>query len=96
MYKSEAAECKRSKEVGESARLYLKLTRHWTRAFDNSSFVRVVTHINASFASRDDGKGQSGCVVTLGNTVVHEVCWIQKIVTRDSTRAELIARSNFN
>jgi len=38
-----------------------------------------------------DGKGQSACAVMLGNTLVHEVCRKQKIVTKISTEAELAA-----
>jgi hypothetical protein len=51
----------------------------------------VVTHIDASFAIHEDGKSQSACVVTLGNTVVHETCQKQKIIARSSTEAELVA-----
>jgi len=74
---------------------YLKLAKNWTRAFDRSKFERVVTYIDASFAAHDDGKGQSACVVMLGNTVVHEACTKQKIITRNSTEAELVALSDY-
>jgi hypothetical protein len=70
---------------------YLKFTKEWTRSFDKSEFERVVTYIDASFAVHSDGKGQSACAVMLGNTLVHEVCHKQKIVTKNSTKAELVA-----
>ena len=70
---------------------YLKFTRGGTRSFDRSDFDRVTTYIDASFAIHPDGKGQSACVVMLGNTLVHEVCRKQKIVTKNSTEAELVA-----
>jgi hypothetical protein len=70
---------------------YLKFTRAWTRSFDRSKFERVATYINTSFAVHPVGKGQSACVVMLGNTLVHEVCRKQKIVTKNSTEAELVA-----
>jgi hypothetical protein len=70
---------------------YLKFTKGWTRSFDRSDFDRVTTYIDASFATHPDGKGQSACVVMLGNTLVHEVCCKQKIVTKNSTEAELVA-----
>ena len=74
---------------------YLKLTKSWTRMFDNSEFNRVMTFIDASFAMHNDGKGQSGCMVFLGNTLVHATCRKQKIVTRDSTESELVALSDY-
>jgi hypothetical protein len=44
----------------------------WTRAFDKSVFERVTTYIDASFVMHVNGKGQSACLVRLGNTLVHE------------------------
>jgi len=73
---------------------YLQLTRSWTRAIDNSSFEWVITNIDASFATQADGKGQSACLVMLGNTLVHESCRKQQIVTKNSVEAELVALSD--
>jgi hypothetical protein len=72
---------------------YLQLTKCWMRVFDSSPFDRVKTYIDASFAIHADGKSQSGCVVLLGNTLVHETCRKQKIITCNSTEAELVALS---
>jgi hypothetical protein len=73
---------------------YLQLTKTWTRVFDKSPIERVRTYIDASFAIHPDGKSQSGCTVFLGNTLVHETCKKQKIITRNSTEAELVALSD--
>jgi hypothetical protein len=73
---------------------YLQLTKAWSKVFDKSPIERVCTYIDASFAIHPDGKSQSGCTVLLGNTLVHETCRKQKIITRNSTEAELVALSD--
>jgi hypothetical protein len=55
---------------------------------------RVVCSIDAAFACHGDGKSQSACVLQLGETVVHEVCRKQKIVTKDPAEAELVGASD--
>jgi hypothetical protein len=70
---------------------YLQLTKCWTRVFERSKIDRVTIFIDASFATHTDGKSQSGCVVFLGKTLVHETCRKQRIITRNSTEAELVA-----
>jgi hypothetical protein len=74
---------------------YLNTARAWTRAFNDSPFERVVLYIDASFAANQDGKSQSACLVMLGNTLGHEACQKQKIITKSSTEAELVALSNY-
>jgi hypothetical protein len=74
---------------------YILLTKTWTRIFDNSPFDTVTTYIDASFAMHADGKSQSGCMVFLGNTLVHEGCRKQRLVTLNSTEAELVALSDY-
>jgi hypothetical protein len=75
---------------------YLLMTKNKTRTFDRSNFDRVTTYIDASFGMHQDGKSQSGCLVMLGNTLVHEACRKQKIVTKNSTEAELVALSDYH
>jgi hypothetical protein len=70
---------------------YLKLMKTWVRVFEDSPFERVQTYINASFATHADGKSQSACVVMLGNTLVHEACRKQKLITKSLAKAELVA-----
>jgi len=57
----------------------------------SAQFLCTRVQAHASFAIHPDGKGQSACVVMLGNTLVHEVCRKQKIVTKNSTEAEFVA-----
>jgi hypothetical protein len=73
---------------------YLQLTKSWTKVFDRSPIKRMETYIDASFAIHPDGKSQSGCAVFVGGTLVHETCRKQKIITRSSTEAELMALSD--
>ena len=42
-----------------------------------------------------DEKGQSTCLVMLGNTLVHVACKKQKIVTKHLTESELVALADF-
>lgn len=53
------------------------------------------TYIDASFATHQDGKSQSACLVLLGNTLVHKACQKQKIITKSSTEAELVALTDY-
>ena len=74
---------------------YLKFSKNWSRLIDDSKFERVETYIDASFAMHEDGKSQSGCMTFLGNTLVHEGCRKQKLITKNSTEAELVALSDY-
>ncbi len=73
---------------------YLKLTSSMKRRVGKEPFNKVEAYIDAAFGGHADGKSQSGCVVTLGGTAVIEICRKQKIVSKDSTEAELVALSN--
>ncbi len=74
---------------------YLKLTKNWSRVIHNSEFERVEMYIDASFAMHTDGKSQSGCMIFLGNTLVHEGCRKQKLITKNSTKAEIVALADY-
>jgi hypothetical protein len=69
--------------------------KSWSRFFDNSTFERVEAYSNASFAMHEDGKSQSGCMTFLGNTLVHEGCRKQKLITKNSTEAELAVLADY-
>jgi hypothetical protein len=73
---------------------YLKLTKNWTRSIDDSHFECIETYVDMSFETHYDGKSQSACMVMLGGTLVHEACPKQKIITKDSTEAVLVALSD--
>jgi hypothetical protein len=74
---------------------YLQMTKNRARVIDDSPFERVETFIDAAFANHADSKGQSGCMVFLGKTLVHEACKKQNIVTKSLTEAELVALSDY-
>jgi len=42
-----------------------------------------------------NGKSQSGCMTFLGNMLVHEGCRKQKLITKNSTEAELVALADY-
>ena len=73
---------------------YLHLTKNRTQIIDDSPFEGVETYIDVAFLNHPDGKSQSGCMVFLGNKLVHEACRKQKLVTKSSTEAELVALSD--
>ena len=56
--------------------------------------VKVVTFIDASYGCHDDGKSHTGVYVTLGTGPVFVRSVKQKIVTKSSTEAELVALSD--
>jgi hypothetical protein len=51
-------------------------------------------YIDASFGCHDDGKSHTGMVVTIGGATVMCMSSKQKIVTKDSTEAELVGLSD--
>ena len=60
-----------------------------------NSTLRVFGHIDAAFGSHHDGKSHTGVVITVGNACVMSRSVKQKIVTRDSTEAEIVGCSDF-
>jgi len=62
---------------------------------DMNVSLRVYAHIDAAFGSHRDGKSHTGVVVRVGNSTVLSRSVKQKIVTRDSTEAEIVGCSDF-
>ena len=62
----------------------------------DDTFPKISSYLDAAFAAHSDGKGQSGGVVLLGDTVVDVVTRKQKRGSSDSTEAELIAVSDLS
>jgi hypothetical protein len=56
--------------------------------------LAVKGYIDAAFGTHDDGKSHTGLVVKFGGATVLCMSSKQKIVTRDSTEAELIGLSD--
>jgi len=74
---------------------YLKMTRTKGRIISNQGDMsRLVAYVDASFASNDDGKGHTGCVLKWGDTTLVTHSKKQRLATKDSTEAELVAVSD--
>ena len=73
---------------------YLNGTKSQVFVLQPSGDVAVGGYIDASFGCHSDGKSHSGLVVTLYGCIVLCMSSKQKIVTRDSTEAELVALSD--
>ena len=56
--------------------------------------IVVTAHIDASFGCHDDGKSHTGVCITLGHGPVFVRSVKQRIVTKSSTEAELVALSD--
>jgi Reverse transcriptase (RNA-dependent DNA polymerase) len=73
---------------------YLKSTMHKKKIISNQGFTRVEGMIDAAYGCHADGKSQTGCTIQIGGTSVMDVSRKQKIVSKDSTEAELVALSD--
>jgi hypothetical protein len=73
---------------------YLNGTREFVLVLKPSGELVVAGYIDASFGCHWDGKSHSGLVVTLYGCTVLCMSSKQKLVTRDSTEAELVALSD--
>ena len=56
--------------------------------------VSVTAHVDASFGCHENGKSHTGVCITLGDGPVFVRSVKQKIVTKSSTEAELVALSD--
>jgi hypothetical protein len=56
--------------------------------------IRQFTYADASFGVHKDGKSQTGIMTTLGNGSINSVTQKQKITTKSSSEAELVAASD--
>lgn len=72
----------------------MKLMSTLKKRIGKEPFERVEVYIDAAFGGHIGGKSQSGCVVMLGGTAVITICRKQKLVSKDSTKAELLALSD--
>ena len=73
---------------------YLKSTAGAVLVLAPGRVLLVEGYIDASFACHADGKGHTGLVVTVGGCTVLCMSSKQKLVTRDSTEAELVGLSD--
>jgi hypothetical protein len=73
---------------------YLNGTKDQAIVLGGSSDLAVRAHIDAAFALHGDGKSHSGLVIKIGGSTIMCKSSKQKIVTKDSTEAELVALSD--
>jgi hypothetical protein len=70
---------------------YLKDTRDYGVTIECASMQTLTWYIDGSYATHDDMKGQSGAILMTGDNAVLSRSNKQKVNTRSSTEAELIA-----
>jgi hypothetical protein len=85
--------------VGDKRKLdrimgYLKMTKAREMVLTYRGDWNVTGFIDAAFGCHLDGKSHSGAVICVGGACVLAISRKQKIVTKDSTEAELVALSD--
>ena len=70
---------------------YLKQTKGLTKKMSCRDEARLIAYIDASFGLHFDGKSHSGCCIMIGDACIWCSSKKQKIVTKDSTEAELVS-----
>jgi hypothetical protein len=73
---------------------YLNGTAEQVMVLQPTADMQIGGYIDASFGCHGDGKSHTGLVVTLGGCTVLCMSSKQKLVTRDSTEAELVGLSD--
>jgi hypothetical protein len=75
---------------------YLKKTKDLSLLLlcPNTSPINVLTYVDASYGVHPDGKSHSGAVISVGGGCILAKSVKQKIVTKSSTEAELVALSD--
>jgi hypothetical protein len=73
---------------------YLNGTKDDKFIISKEPISEILAFIDAAFAQHADGKSQTGMLIQIGNTPVVFKSGKQKIVTKDSTEAELVALSD--
>jgi hypothetical protein len=73
---------------------YLKMTKSREMVLTCKGAWRVTGFIDAAFGCHLDGKSHSGGVICVGGACILVISRKQKIVTKDSTEAELVALSD--
>ncbi len=73
---------------------YLHGTKDLSLQIGADPSLQVHAYVDASYACHENGKGQTGVVITLGNGPIFVKSTKQKIVTKSSTEAEIIGVSD--
>jgi hypothetical protein len=74
---------------------YLNGTQHLGICLTASSPIKVQAFIDASYGVHADGKSHSGLCITIGSGPIIAKSSKQRLVTKSSTEAELVAESDF-
>ena len=73
---------------------YLNSTRDLGMVLECSEEVKVTAFIDASYGVLPGHRSVSGCMITLGKGPIYAKCSKQRIVSKSSTEAELVALSD--
>ncbi len=74
---------------------YLKKTKDDSLVLRCDGETKIDTYMDASFGNHQDGKSHSGYVTFMGKACIGWSSSKQKIVSKDSTEAELVALSDY-
>ncbi len=73
---------------------YLYGTKHHTLTFNPNTDTKLIAYIDASFGIHYDYKSHTGVVIQYAGNTVYVRSSKQRIITKDSTEAELVALSD--
>ncbi len=74
--------------------MYLNATRELGLTLDPSHNINVTSYVDASYGVHVNGKSHTGSVITFGKGAIHARSSKQKLVSKSSTEAELVALSD--
>ena len=73
---------------------YTRGSQHTGITFEVYEPIHVIAYIDASFAIHPDMKSHTGSVITLGKGAIYAKSGTQRLMTKSSTEAELVALSD--
>ena len=73
---------------------YIRGSQHTGITFEVYEPIHVIAYIDASFAIHPDMKSHTGSVITLGKGAIYAKSGTQRLMTKSSTEAELVALSD--
>ena len=73
---------------------YINHTSHLGLTLEPEQRINVTAHIDASYGVHENGRSHTGSCITLGKGAVHAKSTKQKLVSKSSTEAELVALSD--
>jgi hypothetical protein len=73
---------------------YLNTTKNKTMKLKIGNNLSIYAYVDASFAVHADMKSHTGVIITIGNAYIYGQSTKQKLMTKSSTEAELVALSD--